>query len=403
MFDSKAFYRKLNGLLGNLAETKRPHHALALVVDQIVESFREDLGTVSGRLYQRDDGSYYLRHSTAPLGEDLEGFSISVDYPPVQAILRESSVAIHEDFPGYNLDLESRLNTRNYAAFALSDGLFLISFALDSEAEEEDALLFALGVIRHSLSLHLRQASIEAEIDEAEAIQLSLLPHYPPAFEGFDIAARTYAAEATEVGGDIHDFLHLGDDALGIAVGDASGHGLPAALQARDVVTGLRMGVEKEMKITAVMRKLNNVIHASRLATRFVSLFYGELERGGNLIYVNAGHCEPVILDGDGSITRLRTGGVILGPRPGSLYQRGFARLTPGRQLLVFTDGLVERRRGRDFEGDDYGEERLMEVFRECYELSSQETVDRIVSRARSFGGEAPWEDDVTLLIVKPT
>ncbi len=401
MFNNKAFYRKLDGLLGNLSETKRPHHTLARVVDQIVESFRDDLGTVSGRLYQLDEDTYYIRHSTAPLGEDLDGFSIPVDYPPVQAILSERTVAIHEDFPGYNVELESRLDTRNYAAFALSDGLFLVSFALDNEAEE-DALLFALGVIRHSLSLHLRQASIEAEIDEAEAIQLSLLPRHPPAFEGFDIAARTHAAETAEVGGDIHDFLHLGDDALGIAVGDASGHGLPAALQARDVVTGLRMGVEKEMKITAVIRKLNTVIHASRLATRFVSLFYGELEQGGNLIYVNAGHCEPLILDGKGNVTRLSTGGVILGPRPDSVYQRGFTRLEPGRQMMVFTDGLVERQRGRGSDADQYGEERLIEVFRACYGLSSTETVDRIIAAARSFGGEAPWEDDVTLLIVKP-
>ncbi len=401
MINNKAFYRKLDGLLGNLTETKRPHHTLARVVDQIVESFRDDLGAVSGRLYQRDEDTYYIRHSSTPLGEDLEGFSIPSDYPPVQAILNERTVVIHEDFPGYNVELESRLGTRTYAAFALSDGLFLVSFALDNEAEE-DALLFALGVIRHRLSLHLRQASIEAEIDEAEAIQLSLLPRHPPAFDGYDIAARTHAAETAEVGGDIHDFLNLGDDALGIAVGDASGHGLPAALQARDVVTGLRMGVEKEMKITAVIRKLNAVIHASRLATRFVSLFYGELERGGNLIYVNAGHCEPLILDGRGSLTRLSTGGVILGPRPDSVYQRGFTRLEPGLQMMVFTDGLVERQRGRGSEVDQYGEERLIEVFRSCYELSSAETVDRIISAARSFGGEAPWEDDVTLLIIKP-
>ena len=401
MLNNKAFYRKLDGLLGNLSETRRPHHALAKVVDEIVLAFRDDLGTVNGRLYQLDDSLYYLRHSTAPLGSELEGFTIPADYPPIQTILDERTAAIHEDFPGYDDAIESRLGVQNYAAFALADGRFLISFGLDSDAEEE-ALLFALGVVRHSLSLHLRQASMEAEIDEAEAIQLSLLPSHPPAFEGFDIAARTFAAEATEVGGDIHDFIELGEDALGIAVGDASGHGLPAALQARDVVTGLRMGVEKELKITAVIRRLNRVIHASRLSTRFVSLFYGELERNGNLIYVNAGHCEPMMIGSDGELDRLTTGGVILGPRAGSEYQRGFTRLEPGRQMLIFTDGLVERRRGTGSALEEFGEERLLAVFRECYELDAHETVDRIVAAAREFGGGVPWEDDVTLLIVKP-
>lgn len=402
MFSNKAFYRKLDGLLGSLSETRRPHHALALVVDQIVTSFRDDLGTVSGRLYQREGGQYYLRHSSAPMPEGLESFTIPAGYAPIRTILEEGTVAIHEDFHGYDRELESRLGVQNYAAFSLSDGEFLIAFAMDSEAEEE-AILFALGVIRHSLALHLRQASILEEIDEAEAIQLSLLPEHPPRFEGFDIAASTFAAEATEVGGDIHDFLDLGPESLGIAVGDASGHGLPAALQARDVITGLRMGVEKEMKITAVIRRLNDVVHASRLATRFVSLFYGELERSGNLIYVNAGHNEPIIIGPGDEIERLSTGGIILGPAKGSVYGRGFTRLNPGRQMLIFTDGLVERHFGERSAMDEFGEERLLAVFRDCYELSARATVERIIAEARAYGGESPWEDDVTLLVVKPS
>lgn len=397
MINNKAFYRKLDGLLGSIVVERRPHHDLARAVEQIVHAFREDLGTVSGRLYVLQDGNYYLRHSTAPLGDDLKGFSIPASYPPIQAILSERIVAVHEDFPGYDPGLERRIGVRNFAAFVLDGGRFLISFGLDSQAEEE-ALLFALGAIQHSLSLRLRQAAILAEINEAEAIQLSLLPTHPPRFEGFDISACTFAAEAAEVGGDIHDFMDLGDGALGIAVGDASGHGLPAALQARDVVTGLRMGVEKEMKITAVIRRLNQVIHASRLATRFVSLFYGELERNGTLIYVNAGHCEPMVIGPGQAVERLTIGGPILGPRSDAPYHRGFSSLTPGRQMLLFTDGLIERRRGEE----EYGEARLLEVFRTCFHLSSAETVERIVSEARAFGGSAPWEDDLTVLVIKP-
>ena len=397
MFNNKAFYRKLDGLLGSIVVERSPHHDLARAVDQIVQAFREDLGTVSGRLYVLNEGHYYLRHSTAPLGADLKGFAIAASYPPIQAILSERIVAIHEDFPGYDSNLETRIGVRNFAAFVLDGGRFLISFGLDSQAEEE-ALLFALGAIQHSLGLRLKQAQMAAEINEAEAIQLSLLPTHPPRFEGFDISARTFAAESAEVGGDIHDFMDLGEEALGIAVGDASGHGLPAALQARDVVTGLRMGVEKEMKITVMIRRLNQVIHASRLATRFVSLFYGELERNGTLVYVNAGHCEPILIGPGSAVERLAIGGTILGPRSDSAYSRGFTQLTPGRQMILFTDGLIERRRG----DDEWGEQRLLEAFRACFHLSSAETVERIVAEARAFGGSAPWEDDLTVLVVKP-
>ena len=65
---------------------------------------------------------------------------------------------------------------------------------------------------------------------------------------------------------------------LGLAIGDASGHGLPAALLVRDVVTGLRMGIEKELKVAYVFAKLNRVIHRSTLSSRFISVFYAELE-----------------------------------------------------------------------------------------------------------------------------
>ena len=77
---------------------------------------------------------------------------------------------------------------------------------------------------------------------------------------------------------------------------DASGHGLPAALQARDVVIGMRMGQAEDEKITATVSRLNRVIHRSGLASRFISLFYGELEETGNMAYVNGGHCPPLLL-----------------------------------------------------------------------------------------------------------
>jgi serine phosphatase RsbU (regulator of sigma subunit) len=71
-----------------------------------------------------------------------------------------------------------------------------------------------------------------------------------------------------------------------VAVGDASGHRLPAALLVRDVVTGLRMGVEKEMKMAEAMRKLNRVIHRSTLSANFVSLCFAQIESTGNVFYV---------------------------------------------------------------------------------------------------------------------
>ena len=143
---------------------------------------------------------------------------------------------------------------------------------------------------------------------------------------------------------------------LGLAIGDASGHGLPAALLVRDVVTGLRMGIEKELKIAHVFAKLNRVIHRSNLSSRFITVFYGELEANGNLIYVNAGHQPPILFFANPAQVpnhmELDTGGTVIGPLPEPTFRRGFARVRPGEILVAVTDGILER---RDADGEFFG------------------------------------------------
>lgn len=397
MFRGKSYYRKLDEILESIEDFEKPRDLLAWMVDRIIDVFAEDIGITSGRLYVLDDGEdYLLVHCAGITDSSLKGLRLPLDYPPVEAALSSRLVVMNDNFPGLDPEIEGRLQVDTFATFALENGRYIVAFGLNSELEQ-DHQLFALSTIRHTLSLRLRQLSSEEEIDRAEAIQLSLLPQRPPDFEGFDIAARAEAAEAADVGGDIHDFIDVGGESLGLAVGDASGHGLPAALQARDVVTGLRMGVEREFKITSVIQRLNRVIHSSNLSTRFVSLFYGELERNGNLIYVNAGHCEPILLGADGRVERLDSGGMILGPMPNAVYMRGYIYMEPGDRLLIFSDGLSERAR----KGEEFSEERLVALFGECGNLTAAETVDRIFQEVRAFDGDSLWEDDVTAMVVK--
>jgi sigma-B regulation protein RsbU (phosphoserine phosphatase) len=188
---------------------------------------------------------------------------------------------------------------------------------------------------------------------QATEIQLSLLPRTLPSYPGFAFAAKSIPASS--VGGDFYDFLPQGPDAIAIGIGDASGHGLGAALLARDVVTGLRMGAEREFKIVPMIERLNRVIGKSMLSTRFVSLFYGELEMNGNLFYVNAGHPPPWIF-GERGMRRLTVGGSILGPLETTTFKRGFAHMDRGDTLVIATDGLLERQNRK---GDMFGETRL--------------------------------------------
>jgi sigma-B regulation protein RsbU (phosphoserine phosphatase) len=267
-------------------------------------------------------------------------------------------------------------------------------FALRKRLAREE-VDFALNTIRAALGSRLADERVRGSFRQAAQIQQSLLLDEPPAFAGYEMAARSIAAE--EVGGDFYDFFTFGDDLLGLAIGDASGHGLPAALLVRDVVTGLRMGLEKDLKMSYVFGKLNRVIHRSNLSSRFVSVFYGELEEPGNLIYVNAGHPPPLIFTTAG-IRELTIGGTVIGPLPEARFRRGIAYLEKGDVLVLATDGVLERRG----EHGEFGQAGLERAVRDR-ESSAAQILERVFEAASAFGGGGPWEDDATIVVVKRT
>ena len=199
------------------------------------------------------------------------------------------------------------------------------------------------------------------------------------------------------MGGDLYDFVRVSSRSLGIAVADASGHGLPAALQARDAIIGLRMGVEENLRISATIEKLNRVVAHSALASKFISLFYGELDASGTLVYCNAGHNPPLLWNG-ATFRELRRGGMILGPNPEATYERCYETLEPGDLLVAYTDGIVEAEDGAD---DAFGMERLKAVIVGCPFASAREVVEAIFAAVRAHVGGDARDDDQTIVAVR--
>jgi sigma-B regulation protein RsbU (phosphoserine phosphatase) len=270
-----------------------------------------------------------------------------------------------------------------------------VFFFLLGEGWVHEELDFALNTVRAALVSRLIEERARDNFAEAAEIQQSLLLEEAPDFEGYDIACRSIPAE--EVGGDFFDFMTFDSEMMGLAIGDASGHGLPAALLVRDVVTGLRMGIEKDMKMGYAFRKLNRVIHRSNLSSRFVSVFYGELESNGNLLYVNGGH-QPPLLFLKKEIVPLMTGGTVIGPLPEVKFKRGFAHFDRGAILLLCTDGIVER---RNPSGEFFGEDRLKALVSEMRGEPAQQILDRLFETVIAFGRDAPWEDDATVVVLR--
>ncbi|MFT5289031.1 MAG: serine phosphatase RsbU (regulator of sigma subunit) [Planctomycetota bacterium] len=289
---------------------------------------------------------------------------------------------------------EASASNPSYLRIEAFRRIFQLTLCFTPEVESERAELI-VSALSSVLSMCVIEDSFGSTMREAAEIQCSLLREAPPDLAGFDIAVRCKPAD--EVGGDLYDFLELDAQTLGLAVGDASGHGLPAALLARDIVIGLRMGMEKDLRPAHTLERLNQVIHTSSLSSCFVSLLYAELETNGNLFYFNAGH-EPPILFGDGGLRHLSRSDTVIGPLEEARFKRHFAHVDRGSTLVIYTDGLLERRSDT---GDLFGLDRLVQATESALGKSAQEIVDHVFGEVDAFGSSPAWEDDATLLVVK--
>jgi len=186
---------------------------------------------------------------------------------------------------------------------------------------------------------------------------------------------------------------------LGVCIGDASGHGLPAALLVRDVVTGLRMGLEKHMEMVYTFEKLNKVIYRSVYSTSFISLFYAEIEKNGNIFYVNAGHPSPLLFSARGKVSELESTGLIFGALPEIQLSRSFANMKSGDILVLYTDGIFERK--NPFTGEDFGIEGIKKTVIENKDQTPEVILDKLFLNAFSFGLKRKWEDDATIMVIK--
>ena len=156
------------------------------------------------------------------------------------------------------------------------------------------------------------------------------------------------------------------------------------------------MATDRDFKIIRTLEKLNHIIHRGRLTTKFVSLFYGELETGGILIYCNAGHNPPFLLRKSGKVEFLRNGGPVLGPTPDATYMRGYAQLEVGDLLCMYTDGIIE---AHDREDREFSTERLVSLVKRNRSRPAQEIGLEVLGRVDKWGRAD--EDDRTIVIVK--
>jgi sigma-B regulation protein RsbU (phosphoserine phosphatase) len=236
------------------------------------------------------------------------------------------------------------------------------------------------------------------ELEIAREVQERLFPQeYPP------VAGVVFAGAcrpALGVGGDYYDFIARSGTQLGIAVGDVSGKGVPAALLMATLRAYLRgQTVGASANLAELMVNLNRLVYESSAPNRYATFFYGEYDASsGRLAYVNAGHNPPIIFRRSGEIVRLDVGGPVIGLLTECAYEQGCVALQPGDTLVAFTDGVSE---AMDADYQEWGEERLIESVRTQTTSDPKERIVQLMAAADGFVAGAPQHDDMTLVVLQ--
>jgi sigma-B regulation protein RsbU (phosphoserine phosphatase) len=233
----------------------------------------------------------------------------------------------------------------------------------------------------------------------AGIIQRRMIPARAPAVKGLEIAANY--TPCFDVGGDLYDFIELGDNRFVVMIADVMGKGVPAAL-----MMSLFRGTARAYAdiacgsgdIKQIIEKLNLVACQQCRDGEFISLFYAIIDAENMTVdYCNCGH-EPALLFRDGKYVDLNKGGLVLGVEENTDYEVGKLELQTEDCLLFYTDGLID---ASNFEGEFWGLERMVEAASQFRQCAAGQMVKNILAYRRRFVGLAKQIDDTSIIVIK--
>ncbi len=238
---------------------------------------------------------------------------------------------------------------------------------------------------------------LERELSTARDILSNILPAELPVAEGYEFCV--FHESCFEVGGDLYDVKHFEDGRSLVFVGDVAGKGLGAALLVSSIVPMMHALLEGDAELVDAVNRLNRQVFRTTDPVRYATLFVGMLDRPtGRLVYVNAGHNPPYLISPDGTVDEVPATGMPVGMLEMAPFSAGEVTLVPGAVLAAFSDGVTE---AECADGSFYDEERLLESLDRVREGSADGIVSGVLDDVRSFVGDHPPSDDVTLLVVR--
>jgi len=285
------------------------------------------------------------------------------------------------------------------------DVLGVVEFFSPELRQPEEAVLAMMASIgvqvgqfierrKAEMALHAR----DREFQLARAIQQGLLPKAPPILAGFAIAGATHPTQ--ETGGDYYDFIPMSDGYWGIVVGDASGHGIGAALLISETRAYLRALALTHTDPGSVLRLLNYRLAEDMSTDHFVTVLFARLcPVTRSLVYSNAGHWPGYVLDAHGEVKLvLNSTNLPLGLDAAGDFSNGpTMTLDPGDLVFLLSDGIVE---AVSADGSPFNIGRALEVVRAHRDHPPGELIAALLHQVREWSQSAQ-ADDMTAVVIK--
>ena len=343
--------------------------------------------TVAIDIAESDPLLAYLQSAPGP----VDMARLELDSPAVTA-LREAGVALVVPLVSQGeligtLNLGPRLSEQDYST---DDRRLLTTLA----AQAAPAIRVA-QLVREQAHEAAERERLEQEMRVATLIQQQFLPRELPNLPQWQIAA--YYGPARAVGGDFYDFIEMPGGRIGIAVGDVTDKGVPAALVMARTHSILRAEASRSDSPGEILARANELLVPEMPARMFVTCLFAILDpRTGRMVLANAGHNLPYVRTDDG-VVELRATGMPLGLMADIKYDETEGVIAPGSNVLLYSDGLVE---AHDPAQEMFGFPRLRQAM--TIDDAGSDLLDRLLEDLRAFTG-ADWEqeDDITLVTLR--
>ena len=241
-----------------------------------------------------------------------------------------------------------------------------------------------------------KNEKIENELQIASQIQESALPKGD--FANAQVAIHASIVPARQIGGDFYDYYFLDRHHLVFLIGDVSGKGAPSALFMMKAITCFKGAASLDKTPLETMQEVNDsLLKGNEEGAMFVTAFFGILDtRNGEVHFVNAGHCPPLIKR-YGKFEYLNCpSGFVLGAMKNPPLKEETLRLEPGAMLALYTDGITEARGPQGL----YGKKRLLEVMNRFEYRSINSLVREVVDDIGTWVAKMEQSDDLTALVL---